>query len=323
MRALAPRPEAHQAAAAYYSNVPRDHAPAYLEDSTALALAPATQKFWPRWGSRNSVSADSDAARATWNRGPGSIRARRAWPRTQDFLLSIRQYPEAERAFQRALSSRRPIWECVTSWPLRTGAGRSWRVRVRSPRRCPRGHPTDLVATIATYQDLAWVLDDAQQALRCVSPRVPSAITARGGASPWRAPRASGRQCQGANVRRLGPSDIAAADRGGTQDAQLHTMLGRALAICDRRRRQFARVNAASRSCRSQRTFLGPYLQHQLALIYMRSASQPKPSTSSSHCSRCHTTCHPPGSRSIRTSIRSGATRGSNGWRTGRSALAP
>jgi hypothetical protein len=55
------------------------------------------------------------------------------------------------------------------------------------------------------------------------------------------------------------------------EDAQRHTMLGRALAIL---RQKAAAVREGQRGVAllpaSKDVFLGPYLQHQLALIYLR-----------------------------------------------------
>ena len=83
---LAPnRPEAHQAAAAYYSNVPRDHARAYLEDSTALAFAPGNGEILAALGFEEFCLGRLDAARAHLEQGARLDRgAPRAWPKDSE-----------------------------------------------------------------------------------------------------------------------------------------------------------------------------------------------------------------------------------------------
>ena len=83
-----------------------------------------------------------------------------------DFLISIRQYPEAERAFQRALEIAPTDRGGRTQWPLSRWPRATWRAACTIVQTVPKEvDPTDLVAAIATDQDLGRVLDDSQQAL--------------------------------------------------------------------------------------------------------------------------------------------------------------
>ena len=147
--------------------MPRDHARAYLEDSTALALAPGNAEILAALGFEEFCLGRLDAARAHLEQGARlDPRSARVAQRLGDFLLSIRQYPEAERAFQRALElapTDLGVRDELATLALAQGDLARARTIVQTvPKEVG---PTDLVAAIATYQDLGWVLDDAQQAL--------------------------------------------------------------------------------------------------------------------------------------------------------------
>lgn len=275
VRALAPnRPEAHQAAAAYYSNVPRDHARAYLEDSTALALAPGNAEILAALGFEEFCLGRLAAARAHLEQGvrldPRSARVAQG---LGDFLISIRQYPEAERAFQRALElAPTDLWMRDELAALALAQGDLARARTIVQTVPKEVDPTDLVAAIATYQDLGWVLDDSQQALLL---RL-TASAFGGDRALWGLVLAETYALRGdsAKARVYADSARLALEQqiaAAPEDAQHHTMLGRALVIL---RQKSAAVREGERGVAllpiSKDIFLGPYLQHQLALIYMR-----------------------------------------------------
>jgi TolB-like protein/Tfp pilus assembly protein PilF len=275
VRALAPnRPEAHQAAAAYYSNVPRDHARAYLEDSTALALAPGNAEVLAALGFEEFCLGRLDAARTHLEQGvrldPRSARVAQG---LGDLLLSIRQYPEAERAFQRALElapTDLGVRDELATLALAQGDLARARIIVQA---APKEvDPTDLVSAIATYQDLGWVLDDAQQAL--LLRLSPSAFD--DDRALWGLCLAENHALRGDSAKARVYADSARLAlqqqlEVAPEDAQRHTMLGRALAIL---RQKAAAVREGQRGVAllpaSKDVFLGPYLQHQLALIYLR-----------------------------------------------------
>jgi serine/threonine-protein kinase len=275
VRVLAPnRPEAHQAAAAYYSNVPRDHARAYLEDSTALTLAPGNAEVLAALGFEEFCLGRLAAARAHLEQGvrldPRSARVAQG---LGDLLLSIRHYPEAERAFQRALElapTDLGVRDELATLALAQGDLPRARMIVQA---APKEvDPTDLVAAIATYQDLGWVLDDAQQALLL---RLTASAFGDDRAL-WALCLAEIHALQGDSAKARVYADSARLAlqqqlEATPEDAQRHTMLGRALAIL---RQKAAAVREGERGVAllptSQDIFLGPYLQHQLALIYLR-----------------------------------------------------
>ncbi len=275
VRALTPnRPEAHQAAAAYYSNVPRDHARAYLEDSTALALAPGSAEVLAALGFEEFCLGRLTAARAHLEQGvrldPRSARVAQG---LGDLLLSIRQYPEAERALQRALElAPTDLGVRDELATLALAQGDLPRARIIAQTVPKEVDPTDLVAAIATYQDLGWVLDDAQQAL--LLRLTPSAFG--DDRALWGLLLAEQHALRGDSAQARVYADSARLAlqqqlEAAPEDAQRHSMLGRALAIL---RQKTAAVREGERGVAllpiSKDVFLGPYLQHQLALIYMR-----------------------------------------------------
>ena len=275
VRALAPnRPEAHQAAAAYYSNVPRDHTRAYLEDSTALALAPGNAEVLAALGFEEFSLGRWDAARTHLEQGVRlDPRSARVAEGLGDLLLATRQYAEAERALQRALElapADLGVRDELATLALAQGdLTRARNIVQGAPSEVD---PTDLVATIATYQDLAWVLDDAQQAL--LLRLTPGAFD--GDRALWGLVLAETHALRGDSAKARVYADSARLAlqlqlEVAPQDAQRHTMLGRALAIL---RQKAAAVREGQRGVAllptSKDAFLGPYLQHQLALIYLR-----------------------------------------------------
>ena len=116
------------------------------------------------------------------------------------------------------------------------------------------------------------MLDEAQQQL--LLRLTPSAFDDDRGDVGHRARpdlRPPGQQGEGARVRRLGPAGLSSSSfrpRPRTRSATCSS--GSRWPTWDRRRRRSGRASAAWRSCRSAATpIVGPYLQHQLARIYL------------------------------------------------------
>ena len=134
----------------------------------------------------------------------------------------------------------------------------------------PSMDPTSLVATLAQFWDLYWVLDDAQQQLLLrLSP-----AEFDGSREGWGLALAATYALRGDNARARAYADSARLTLEGKlaaqEDAQLHVLLGTALAYLGRKddavregRRAVAMLPMAKDA------FTGAYLQHQLARIYI------------------------------------------------------
>ena len=185
----------------------------------------------------------------------------------------LRQYPEARlrrrpRARARADQSR----HAVRQGDGRAGRGRSRRRPGSDPAR-PRGGsiPRRSCAYLATYQDLYWVLDDAQQRQVLACRRARSTTTGRTGGSSWPSSITSGVTGSGrapTPTRRGSRSRSRSGRRPRTRSgtsfsaSRWRTWAGRRT-----RSAKGERGVALRRSARTPCN--GPYIQHQLARIYM------------------------------------------------------
>ena len=131
--------------------------------------------------------------------------------------------------------------------------------------------PTALVAFVATYWDLVWVLDEEQRELL----RSPDAKRVRRrpgelGSLPRSGVRPQGRCGERAHPRRGGEEGLEEQLRAAPDDAQRHLFLGLALAYLGRKEEAIREgergvaLNPVSKDARD-----GPYIQHQLARIYI------------------------------------------------------
>jgi serine/threonine-protein kinase len=271
---LAPmRPEGHQSLAAYYRSVPRDLVRAYAEDSTALALAPGSADLLGAvgWDERNLGR--WDAARAHLEQ------AARLDPRSGttahhlgELLLNMRRYPEAERALEHALqllpANLGVRADRATLELARGDLAQARRIINAVPKEVD---PTTLVAFLSTYQDLIWVLDEAQQEL--LLRLTPSAFDDDRGS--WGIVLAQAHALQGnmAKARAYADSVRLAWEpylRQTPQDHQRRALLGLALAYL---RQKAAAVREGERAMAllpsSRDAYFGPYIQHQLVRIYL------------------------------------------------------
>ncbi|MBA3260208.1 MAG: protein kinase [Gemmatimonadales bacterium] len=272
--ALAPnRPEGHQALAAYYSSVPRDLVRAYTEDSTALALAPRNGDLLAAvgWDERNL---------GRWEAARGHLeQAARLDPRSGttahrlgELLLNIRDYPAAERVLEHALQllpANLGVRADRATVALAQGHLSQARAIINA---APKEvDPTALVAFVATYQDLIWVLDEAQQQL--LRRLTPSAFDDSRGM--WGSVIAQTYALEGNTAKARAYADSARQAmeqelRVAPQDAQRRVFLGLALAYLGQKA---AAIREGERAVAmlpiSRDAFFGPYLQHQLARIYL------------------------------------------------------
>jgi eukaryotic-like serine/threonine-protein kinase len=271
--ALAPtKPEGHRALGMYYGYVLVDYPRALTEDSTALALAPGNAEllgavawdelFLGRWeASRRHLE---QAARLD----PRSLTVAR---HLGDLLLFTRHSPEAGQAFDRALQLA-PA-DIYVRW-LRTMvalAQGDFAAAQALLRAAPKEvEPIALVA-FAWYDNLMWVLDEAQQQL--LLRLTPSAFGDDRGvwgivlAQTYALRGNAGKARMYADSARLA---FAQQLQATPQDGQRHVFLGLALAYLGRKADAMREGERGVALLPISRDALGgPYLQHQLARIYL------------------------------------------------------
>jgi eukaryotic-like serine/threonine-protein kinase len=272
--ALAPtRPEGHQALGTYYGSVLLDNPRALVEDSTALALAPGNADLLAAVGLDELSLGRSEAARGHLEQAarldPRSVTVAR---RLGIVLLYTRRYPEAEQAFDRALQLV-PADLAVRGYRAMVALAQGDLPAARAVLRgTPKEvDPTALVALVGNYHDLVWVLDQVQQQL--LLRLTPSAFD--DDRAIWGIVLAQTYALQGNgakarmyadSVRLFNEEQLKAAP----EDAQRHVFLGLSLAYLGQKA---AAIREGKRGVTllpiSRDAVLGPYIQHQLARIYM------------------------------------------------------
>jgi TolB-like protein/tetratricopeptide (TPR) repeat protein len=271
--ALAPnRPEGRIALAVYYLAVIGDRPRALAEASTALKLAPASVPALTLVASEEIGLARWEAARAHLEQAlrldPLDIRATTWLVQT---LLLTRHYPEARQACGRGLAlspTRLPLLQYNAIAALGQGDLAAARTGLRA---APKEVDTALVAYMATYNDLMWVLDDAQQALLLrLGPRVFD-----GDRGTWGIVFAQTYALRGDVDRSRAYADSARVAyeqqlRATPGNEVLHAELGLALAYLGRKAEA---IREGERSVTimplTRDAFAGAYVQHQLARIYL------------------------------------------------------
>jgi tetratricopeptide (TPR) repeat protein len=272
--ALAPRrPEGYLALGDYYSSVVTDNA-------RSLAEYAQGQRLEPRNAELLSASAAAELGFGRWDESlrhqreaaaldPRGINAMRRLART---LLWLRRYPEALQVSDRALAldpTDAGRYQGKVMIYLAQGDLAGARAVLRS---APREvDPTALVAQLASYWDLYWVLDEEQQ--RLLLRLDPGPFDDNRGA--WGLAQAeicalrgdSARMRAYADSARLGFEDQLEATPG---DAQLHVLHGVALAYLGRKAEAVAEgERGVALGPISRDAHGGAYNQHQLVRIYL------------------------------------------------------
>jgi serine/threonine-protein kinase len=272
--ALAPdRAWGHGALGSYYAFVLGDNVRSLAEYTEAHRLAPGSAGFL-------TSLASNEAAHGQWQLGLEHMQqAQRLDPRSvfvirryADYLLRLRRYPEALAGFDRGLAlapANSDLIEKKAMVFLAQGDLAAARSVVAT---VPQGaDAAALVAAVANYYDLMWVLDESQQALLLRLP--PSAFDDDRGA--WGIVRAQTYALRGDMARARVFADtarIAFAEqlRGAPDDPQRHLLLGLALAYLGRKEdaiREGERGVAFKPVAKNQVS--GTYYQHQLVRVYM------------------------------------------------------
>jgi serine/threonine-protein kinase len=272
--ALAPgRPETHLALGDYHYFVRADFARARTAYQEGLRVAPADAALLSGSTITSQSTGDWDGALATLRRAqtldPRSIFVARRLALT---LLRLRRYPEALAAADRALvlaPTNLQVIENKAMVYLAQGDLAGARAVFRNV--SLDVEPTTLAAYVANYWDLFWVLDDDQQQL--VLRLAPSAFD--DDRATWGLVLAQTWHLRGNAARARAYADSAHVAfegqlRSTPNDAQLHALHGLSLALMGRSAEAIAQgERAVAMVPLSADGYTAPYLQHQLARIYI------------------------------------------------------
>jgi eukaryotic-like serine/threonine-protein kinase len=273
-QALAPdQPEAKEALADYYVNV-------LLDNQRALAAYEAALKLAPNNVDLLGSLALTEQALGNWEASlPLLVKASELDPRSAAThrrmaltLIYLRRYPEARAAMDRALAVGpsnfdnilREVMLALAQGDL-TGAQAVVRKTITAV------DPTAMLAFIAVYQDLYWVLDDAQQQQLLTLP-VSAFDNDRGSLAIVRTQTYHLRGNLAlarvyADSARLALEEQLRATPG---DGQRHVFRGLALAYMGRKPEAIAEGKRAVELWPISRdSYNGAYLQHQLVRIYL------------------------------------------------------
>jgi serine/threonine-protein kinase len=272
--ALAPdRAWGHAVLGSYYVFVLGDNVRSLAEFTEAHRLAPGSAPIL-------ASLARNESAHGQWQLGLEHMQqAQRLDPRSVpairrygDNLLSLRRYPEALEVFDRGLAlapTNSDLIEKKAMVLLAQGDLAGARTVLAT---VPQAvEPAALVATVANFYDLMWVLDEAQQAL--LLRLSPSAFDDDRGT--WGIVRAQTYALRGDMLRARIYADtarisFAAQLRGAPDDPQRHIFLGLALAYLGRKADAIREgERGAALKPVANDAVNGPYYQHQLVRIYM------------------------------------------------------
>jgi eukaryotic-like serine/threonine-protein kinase len=272
--ALAPhRAEGHLALAEYYTILVRDFERALDEYGQAQRAAPTSADVL-------SGAAGVETRLGLWDEGLAHLqqaqmldpRSAHAARRLATALVALRRYPAALAAAEHGLAlapTNLQLLELKAMVSLGQGDLAGARTVLAAP---PNGvDPAALVAYFATYDDLFWVLDDAQQVL--LLGLTPAHLGDDRGA--WGLALAQTYALRGDQARTKTYADSArlAFERevqAVPQDGQAQVLFGLALAYLGRKAEAIQRgKRGVALVPIAKDAHLGPYVQHQLVRIHI------------------------------------------------------
>ncbi len=273
-QALGPdRPEGPLAMTDYYRNVAVDNRQALAASEAGLKLAPNNADLLTAAALAEQRLGRWDAALQHLTRaGALDPRSANTARRTGVALLYLRRYPEAQSAMDRALAlapTNLPTIHGKVSVALAQGDFTGAQTVVRAG--LATVEPAALLAYFANFDDLYWVLDEAQQQQLLALP--PSAFDNDRGA--WAIIRAQtyALRANRAEARIYADSARLAFEaqlRATPDDAQRHVFRGLALAYLGRKAEAIQEgERAVALVPISRDAYFGAYLQHQLVRIYL------------------------------------------------------
>jgi serine/threonine-protein kinase len=272
--ALAPnRFEGHLALGDYYSYIPGDNVRASEQYALAQRTAPNNAQVLAAAGASEEGLGRWDAAVAHFRRAltldPRAARTAIGLARA---LLWLRRYPEALQAEDRALALT-PASLAALEDRAMIYLAQGDLAGARTVLRAAPGEvqPAALIGFVAQTCDLYWVLDEGQQ--RLLLRLTPEAFD--GNRGTWGLALAGTYALRGDQEKVRAYADSARISlqeqlRATPGDAQLHVLLGTALAYLGRRDEAVSEGRQAIALLPvSKDAFTGAYLQHQLARIYL------------------------------------------------------
>jgi TolB-like protein/Flp pilus assembly protein TadD len=274
------RPEAQLAVGDYYANVRGEPARALAAYEAGLRTAPDNADLLTASALAEQTLGRWDASLAHLKRAheldPRAVLTAR---RLAAALLVMRRYPEAVVAADRALAlapTNLSVIQYRAAIPVAQGDLDGARAVIRAA--SAEVEPTALAAYFAVYGDAGWVLDDAGQELLLRLP--PSAFDGDRGnwgfalAQTWYLRGNLPKARAYADSARLGFEEHL---RDTPDDPQQNALMGVTLAILGRKAEAIRRgQRAVELRPISADAFMGPYLQHQLARIYVMTGEPEK-----------------------------------------------
>jgi eukaryotic-like serine/threonine-protein kinase len=271
---LAPdRIESRLAIGAYYNSVRAEYPQALTAFEAGLKIAPDNSELLTEAALVEQSLGRWDAAgkhlQRAWTLDPRSATTARRLSQSQ---LRLRRYPEALAAADRGLAvapANLDLLQNKAMAYLAQGDLANARAVIHSAP--PEVEPTALVANFANYWDLCWALDDAQQQL--LLRLGPSVYDDDRGT--WGIVRAQTYYLRGDQAKARIYADSARQGveetlKATPDDAQRRAFLGLALAYVGRKAEAVKEGERAVALVPASRDgYIGPYLQHQLARIYI------------------------------------------------------
>ena len=272
--ALAPnRPEGYLALGDYERRVSQDFTRAQEQYEKGLRLAPGDASAL-----RGAALAEEGLGR--WDAAVDHLRQGvgldpRSGPDLRSFgeaLLRLRRYPEAREALDRSLAlAPASLYTIERKAMTYLGEGDLAGARAVLKAAPKEVEPTALVAYLATYEDLVWVLDEGEREL--LLRLTPSALYDDRGSWALCLVQAYALKGDAVNVRTYAEEARKAFEeqlRAAPKDAQLHVELGLALAYLGRKEEAIREgERGVALDPVSKDAYTGPYFQHQLVRIYM------------------------------------------------------
>jgi serine/threonine-protein kinase len=271
---LAPgRPDIQLAVGDYQQFVRNDAAAAIAAYEAGLQKAPANAELLSGAGRVDQSLGRWEASAERFTRANAvdprsALNARRQGVA----LLWLRRYAEADATFERGIAISPGIVLLHSGRAMvRLAQGDLAGARDVIRKISPEVEPTAVVANLATYWDLFWILDDDQQRLLLRLP--PSAFDDDRGA--WGLALAETYALRGDRARTRAYADSATAAfeeqiKGTPDNSQLYLLLGTALAYSGRKDEAVREGKIGLQQTPIEKdAYGGAYNQHQLARIYI------------------------------------------------------
>ncbi len=280
-RRLGPsRPESYLAQGTYERFVLKDNVRALATFKSGLKLAPSNLTMIGAIAAMEQSAGNWEAALTLAERAAAlDPRSSSAARRLGYTLLTLRRYPQAESANRRGLSLAPTDLVLIHQSAMLALAQGDRALAERIARTPPPGvDPTELAYYFARFEELGWLLDDAQRR-RLLELDVAFYEGDRGN---WGLVNAQLYTMRGQPALARAFADTArlayeAAIQAAPDDPQQHALLGVSLAFLGRREQA---IHAAERGVEllpiEKDAYLGPYIQLQLARVHMMVGSKDK-----------------------------------------------